>query len=85
MIAIAALPSALASPQARPGSGREIDDRLPPVAISTVPITASITPIVSMTVGNRLPCTHTYSNTNRRLRLCNTVAVPALVQWIACR
>ena len=60
-------------------------ERSPPVAISTVPVNANATPMLSRSPGQRRPRMHTYASTNSRFNVCNTVAVPEFVQSIADR
>gem|GEM_PF-5803324 len=85
MIDIAAVDAASTRPQIRPIRGSFRVDRLPPVAISTVPTNANATPTASRRPGSRRPRMQTNPSTNSRFRLCSTVAVPEFVQSMANR
>ena len=81
----AAVHAASARPHSNPTSGSFSVERSPPVAISTVPVNANATPMLSRSPGQRRPRMHTYASTNSRFNVCNTVAVPEFVQSIADR
>ena len=85
MIDSADVAMALANPHARPCGGNARVDRLPPVAMSTVPMKASATPIVSRLRGMRWLMMHTQASTTSKFRLCRMVAVPELVQLMDCK
>lgn len=69
----------MAMPQAKPASGRARVAGLPPVEIRKIDANAHTRAITSRGAGRRCNMTQTTTMIKGMLKLCMTVAVPALV------